>query len=176
MSSILRKFFPILDKIFPPLEIASSYLATLLLGELTTQQLEYGTLGIVTASNVFSLIPIFSFLRTGRYGGALITGCASIASIFMHISETKHELPGLWLAKYSNYFLNIDRFFAGIAGMYGLFLFYTNSNKTTSQVALPLVGSLTLFIGEHTTDLPLYTITHTIWHFIAYYSLALVNH
>mgnify|MGYP006898474687 CR=1 FL=1 len=133
------------------------------------------TLVTITASNIFSIIPIRELYCQKRYYGMCLTTCASIASVFMHMTETKHNLKGLCLAKYSKIFLNIDRFLAYLTGFYGLYLFYNNPTKTVSQVIVPLIGGCCAAIGERTENLPLYTTLHTTWHFCAYYGLKLAS-
>jgi hypothetical protein len=131
---------------------------------------------IVTISNIFALLPIKSLIDNKRYYGAALTGCAAIASIFMHATETKHNLPGLFLAKYSGLFLNIDRVLAYMTGCYGIYLFLTNPEKTALQVLVPVLGAIGCGLGEYTGDLKLYCVCHVFWHFMAYYGLGLVNH
>jgi len=134
------------------------------------------TLVTVTASNIVGLVPIYSLLSKKRYYGTLLVSSACLASVFMHATETKHNLSGLFLSKYSNTFLNIDRVIAYLTGIYGMYLFYTNPVKTLPQVVLPVVGGLSCMIGELTGNLSLYTFLHCVWHGLAYYSLHLVNH
>ena len=134
------------------------------------------TLVSITASNIFGIIPISSLISTKRYYGACLVTSAVLASIFMHATETKHKLPGLFLAQYSKTFLNIDRVIAYITGFYGLYLFYTNPNKTITQAVLSIIGGIASIIGECTENLPLYCACHILWHCSAYGSLALVNH
>lgn len=134
------------------------------------------TLSLVTSSNVFGVLPVYSLIKTQRYYGALLTSSAVIASIFMHATETKHNLPGLLLKEYSNLFLNIDRVIAYATGLYGLYLFWTNPIKKTQQIITPFIGAVSCAIGESTNNLPMYTFFHIIWHVLAYYSISLVNH
>ncbi len=134
------------------------------------------TLLIVTVSNIFGLFPIQSLVKSGRFYGAILVTGAVIASIMMHATETKHKLPGLFLAEYSNMFLNIDRVLAYLTGLYGMFLFFTNPNKNVWQIVAPVVGATSCFIGERTENLLLYTLCHVVWHALAYGSLCLVNH
>ncbi len=131
---------------------------------------------VVSGSNIFGFVPIYSLFKTNRYYGALLVSGAVSASVLMHLTETKHNLPGLYLSKYSNAFLWLDRIVAWMTGLYGLYLFYTNPQKTIWQVILPVMGAISSLIGESTMNLPLYTLTHTIWHGLAYLSLYLVNH
>jgi hypothetical protein len=134
------------------------------------------TLITITASNIFGIIPISSLIETKRYYGACLVSSAVLASIFMHATETKHNLPALFWAKYSKTFLNIDRVIAYMTGFYGLYLFYTNPVKTITQAVLPVIVGVSCAIGEHTENLTLYNICHCLWHGLAYYSLHLVNH
>jgi hypothetical protein len=134
------------------------------------------TLITISASNIFGIVPIYSLFSKQRYYGTLLVSSACLASVFMHATETKHNLSGLFLNEYSNAFLNIDRFIAYLTGIYGLYLFYTNPVKTLPQVVLPIVGGLASMVGEFTEFLPLYTFLHCVWHGLAYYSLHLVNH
>jgi len=138
--------------------------------------MEKFTLITVTASNIFGIIPCISLFNTKRYGGTVLVASACLASVFMHLTETKHGLKGLFLKEYSNMFLNIDRVLAIMTGLYGLWLFYNNPRKNIYQLAFPLIGAISSFVGEQTTNLPLYTFTHCIWHALAYYSLHLVNY
>jgi hypothetical protein len=94
----------------------------------------------------------------------------------MHATETKHKLPALFWPQHSNKFLTLDRIIAYITGFYGIYLWYINPCKTLSQIIVPIIGGLCGVIGEHTENLLIYTITHTIWHFCGYVGLALVNH
>jgi len=134
------------------------------------------TLISVTASNIFGIVPIISLIATKRYYGVGLVTSAVVGSIFMHATETKHKLPGLFLAEYSNIFLNIDRVVAYCTGLYGLYLFYTNPTKTITQIITPLIGGALAFAGEQTENLSLYTICHIGWHLLAYIALNLVNH
>lgn len=138
--------------------------------------METFTLVTVTASNVFGIIPIVSLIKTKRYYGTVLVASACVASIFMHATETKHKLSGLFLKKYSKTFLNIDRVIAYLTGFYGLYLFYTNPVKTLPQIIYPVIGAICAFVGEHTNNLPLYTSLHCTWHALAYYGLHLVNY
>jgi len=138
--------------------------------------MERFTLVAVTASNILGLSPIRSLISTNRFYGAGLVTSAVVASVMMHATETKHKLPGLFLAKYSKIFLNIDRAIAYMTGLYGIYLFYTNPVKTIWQVITPVVGAISAFIGERTENLPLYTLAHITWHGLAYESLCLVNH
>jgi len=130
---------------------------------------------IVSASNIFGIIPLMKLYDDKRYFGMAIVFCAIISSILMHITETKHKLNGLCLVKYSKLFLNTDRFFAIMTFIYGLYLFHRNQNKNMLHVIFIIFGGICSGLGEITNNLFLYTTLHVAWHFIAYYSLRLVS-
>ncbi len=130
----------------------------------------------VTASNVFGIFPVISLIKTQRYYGVVLTLCAVVAFVFMHATETKHNLPGLFLANYSNIFLNIDRVIAYITGLYGMYMFLTNPSKKLMHIVVPLIGMTACGVGELTNNLVIYTGVHILWHILAYGSICLVNH
>jgi hypothetical protein len=132
------------------------------------------TLIIVTASDVFALEPILKLYNLQRYYGCSLVTLAMCASIMMHMTETKHNLHGLF-RKYSNYFLNFDRVIACLTGLYGAYLFFTGDRDIWKVVPL-LLGALSAFIGESTNNLYIYMPCHILWHFLAYTSLANVAH
>ena len=134
--------------------------------------MEETTLTVVTVSNVFGLLPITSYFMSGRYYGATLVSLAVISSVFMHISETKHKLPGLYFVEYSNTLLNIDRVFTLLVGPYGFYLFSKKIKIFTLVVAV--IGFIASYTGEQTNNLRLYMICHVIWHFCGYLSLYLV--
>lgn len=55
---------------------------------------------IVTISNIFGLIPLCESINEKYFEVTLITQ-VTVASILMHISETKHNLPGVYFVSYS---------------------------------------------------------------------------
>lgn len=142
---------------------------------------------INTATNVIAFLPIYFYADIGDIIGALLCTFSLIASVLMHISETKHNLPGVLFKEYSNILLNIDRLFALILFCYGIITFINNPDVIyhyymgkdfIELLIFPIVifstGAIASYIGENTDDLKLYTLLHTIWHICAYGTLAYV--
>lgn len=96
----------------------------------------------------------------------LVTVC--VASIGMHMSDTKHELdPGPCLQPWSNFCLNTDRFVAAFAS--GYLIFETRNKITQIHLLIVLVGACFLWFGEKTTNAFFYAIFHSIWHCAMFY-------
>jgi hypothetical protein len=95
-----------------------------------------------------------------------------IASILMHLSETKHGLIGIHpFNKYSRIFLWFDRIMAYICSLHVLYIMYYKWNSLTNDFILwGLFGLLMQMVSEiivTNQELPL-IITHCIWHYVAY--------
>lgn len=95
------------------------------------------------------------------------------ASTLMHLSETKHGLPGIYpFNQYSQLFLDIDRVVAIASFIYFLQIFickYSEGSINNGDILLISTGFLCLTISElNITPQILFIILHTIWHFIAY--------
>ena len=129
---------------------------------------------INTFTNIFALIPIWKYIVKRDYVGAVLCSCSLVASIGMHISETKHKLPGVHFKKYSNLLLNIDRFFAYLLFEYAVYKFFTKPVIPSLLEPVAMLGTavVSVVIGERTEDLTLYTVMHTIWHALSYGTLA----
>lgn len=90
----------------------------------------------------------------------------------MHATETKHGLNPLFLAEYSDLFLNFDRGLAFLTFLYGCYRASDFPLKTLTPIAVQLaVGTIALRLGELTSNLWLYNFLHTIWHFAAFDAL-----
>lgn len=127
------------------------------------------TLALNTATNVFGLFPVISCWKQDRKIGFVITLTSFIASCLMHITETKHELRPLFLAKYSNLFLNLDRLASAFSFSYGVWCMRKMNYEQIHPLATQfLIGTLALKFGEHTKNLYFYNILHTIWHYAAF--------
>jgi hypothetical protein len=125
---------------------------------------------LVSATNLFGIIPICIALENENYICAVIAFCAMFASIIYHMSETRHGLPGIFLKKHSEKLLLIDRIFAVIAMIYGLYLLYMNKNIYLPVIILKIIiaisaGCLSEIFGK---DPVLYTMFHSIWHCIVF--------
>jgi len=92
----------------------------------------------------------------------LLSAAVSTASFMMHLSETKHGLPGI--IGHSNIFLWADRAVAVGSIIYAL-------NYTISR-PITLIGLVCMSISEYRrTPLPVFIMFHTIWHCCIYYIL-----
>jgi hypothetical protein len=131
---------------------------------------------LISSTNLFGIIPIYIALNNNNYIGALITFCAMFASILYHISETHHNLTGLIFTKYTNYLLFIDRIFAIIALVYGIYLIYINNYIYYSIISINIIiGIFALLLSELFGNYPIiYTLFHCIWHCVAFIILALI--
>jgi hypothetical protein len=125
---------------------------------------------INTFTNVIALVPLWKYITKKDYIGSLICCSSFVASCLMHMSETKHNLPGIHFKEYSNILLNIDRFFAFFLSG------YAGSNFLKNPTLFPVItfgiGIIASIIGETTNNLTKYTIFHTIWHLFSYGTLA----
>lgn len=129
---------------------------------------------INTFTNIVALVPIGKYILTQDYVGAFLCSCSFLASIGMHISETKHKLPGVHFKEYSDLLLNIDRFFAHVLIGYACYKFFTKPviPSLLEPIAMLSAAVVAVIIGERTEDLTLYTVMHTIWHILSYGTLA----
>ena len=109
-----------------------------------------------------------------------------LASFFYHLAETKHQLPGIYpFNLYTKELLWCDRFFAVVSAV---IVFYKMSYQTMSYTfwIVGIVGLFCLLFSE--IDVvrakvksrePIvskinFVISHCIWHFSAFRSLAIV--
>lgn len=104
----------------------------------------------------------------------------TLASILMHLSETKHGLSGIPpFRAWTTELLMIDRVLAVSAMLYGCYLAYWYPEIVTIQTtALLFVGLIGLvlservFVGPDTILLSL--CCHAIWHLAAYRTMSIV--
>lgn len=130
------------------------------------------TLALNTATNAFAIPSIVNCWTRNRKVGFGITLTSFIASCLMHITETKHGLRPLFLAEYSNLFLNIDRLTSAFSFAYGIYSIRAmNFYQIRPLFAEFLIGLIALRTGEYTENLILYNLLHTIWHYTAFHVL-----
>ena len=127
---------------------------------------------INTFTNIVALAPIYRYISTKDYLGAAICTSSFAASCLMHISETKHNLPGVCFKDQSNLLLNVDRFFAVMLAVYGSLTFF--KKPSINPVITFGIGTIASIIGEKTNNLTAYTVLHTIWHILSYGTLAYI--
>lgn len=105
------------------------------------------------------------------YTSYFILVISVMCSMLMHITENKHRLKPFCTPKYSNICLNLDRIGCIITIIYFLKLWLLSPNFNLMPFIEILVGLIFLSIGEITSNIYLYNITHTIWHFFAFKTL-----
>lgn len=143
---------------------------------------------IVASSNLFGLWPLYK----SYYGNhqklfdhePLLILIMIIASFLMHISERKHNLPGLLFGDHCNWFLWFDRIMAWTLSLYvGLYLCIIGY-VFVHRIAFGLVflkmfiGLQCLYASEH-IEPPYYpqewfALWHIVWHYFAYDILFIV--
>ena len=146
---------------------------------------------VVALSNVFGLWPLYtSYYNTDRffYYEPHLIFVMIIATFLMHISERKHNLPGLLFGNYSNYLLWFDRIMAWIMSFY-VFLIVIDtvllimSNDGTKGLYNNLSGFGLVFfdismalaslhlserIEPNYNSQEWFAFWHIIWHYLAY--------
>jgi len=130
---------------------------------------------INATTNLVALYPCYCFFKQGYYFGSCLTGCAMVASVFMHLSERKHNLVGLniFTPRISNLLLYVDIFTSILLMSYGCYVSWKN-DTIYEVLSYGIPFWTTLLLGELTNNLILYTGLHTIWHIGAFYTLSLI--
>lgn len=133
-----------------------------------------------TATLVVAFIPIWRYIVKQDSLGILLCCCSFVAAVLMHISDTKHGLPGVHFKKYSRRLLSIDRFVTCVLAGYGVFNYVLNylvdPDMTSLMVSVTTfgIGFIALEFSDRTNNLTLFTILRTIWHVCAYGTLAYI--
>src|SRR5258708_22801849 len=106
------------------------------------------------------------------------------ASFVYHLSETKHNLPGIeFLRDYSSILLNIDRIFAVISFLYGLVNLFKDPKRQYIFYIIGFIGIFSLLYSEKDYILgssvqigPIthteFLISHSILHLCAFWCLS----
>lgn len=126
---------------------------------------------VTSLSNVFGLVLLSkAVFSTGNYIDIAVSGLTVLASTLMHLSETKHGLPGYCLVKYSNRLLWFDRIIAYFAGSYAVKkIYYRPEYLTRNFIISGIIGLASLFVSENYFKNNYYiALSHSIWHFCAY--------
>lgn len=93
-----------------------------------------------------NVMVIFTLLRTTFTIHFNISLCTALASFLMHLSERKHDLPGIYpLNQYANVFLNLDRIMAMIGIVYMLSFFWYRMDV----IILGVIGLLFMTISKN---------------------------
>ena len=100
--------------------------------------------------NIFTALTNLSayyYLYTYNKSGNYIFNFTIFISFLYHLSETKHNLPGIYpFKKYTNVFLNLDR----ILSIYGLYIVVINIYKLhLYTIGIGFLGLIFLGISEY---------------------------
>lgn len=120
---------------------------------------------IVAASNwIFG----YTLLRIAKGRDYWLVLAMIMASTLMHISETKHRLPGIYpFNLYAWHFLQLDQWLSYFMMVYGAIYFLFSSMETPWM--LILLGVLSLNIAERVDyGEVFFMVFHVVWHYIAY--------
>lgn len=136
---------------------------------------------IVSVSNLIGLIPFIKVCNRkkppkwkqdnrSKWIEVPLIGSTILASTLMHLTETKHNLPGLFLQKYSNHFLWLDRITAISSGAYLCYRLYKKRKLLNLQlVSKAVVGLTCVILSETVVTNPIaFMILHSLWHGFAY--------
>jgi len=138
---------------------------------------------LVTWSNIYA-IPLLLYVTISpiiNWQLFTLAWLAVLASVLMHLSETKHGLPGVYpFNKFSNEFLWFDRIMAITSSVYLANILYNNWFYVSKfYIIYPIVGLMFNGVSELADKGSLsspnsgkrkyvFAITHSIWHYFAY--------
>lgn len=130
------------------------------------------TLALNTATSLFIVPAIQKAWCKHDYLSTYVFSWTFVLSTLMHLTETKHGLQPPVLAEYSQLFLNADRISSFLTFAYGLYL-VRNASRADILGLVPRLaaGTVALRLGEWTSDLWLYNLLHTVWHWCAFTTL-----
>lgn len=132
---------------------------------------------IQVMSHLFSVPGIVKATSEHRLLDTVMMIVVVFNSILMHLSETKHSLtPDTeWLRSYSRTFLNMDRISAYLGSLYFAYTkvlphieLHGLDIKIRHSCIWSIIAVLNLAIGERSTNLAVYVVTHTLWHAIVF--------
>lgn len=131
---------------------------------------------ILVASAALAVPTIVRTLLLQRYRSSIVALCVMLATVLMHLSETKHGFRPLtpWLGRWSRGFLNLDRAAAFLGFFYGLWRLwpvdmYLDDNK--ALIVRLLFAALFSAMGEQTSEIPPYGVCHFVWHAIVFHAM-----
>lgn len=124
---------------------------------------------LVAFSNIFGLITLYDSYPSGNIFGTILLLLAVISSILMHISETKHNLPGIMFVKYSSQLLWIERIVSCISAVYIAFVIFNKSLFTYDLLFDILMGLSLNFVSENVVNKQIdFILFHSLWHYYAF--------
>jgi hypothetical protein len=116
-----------------------------------------------TLPHVFSILPLISYYDTHAFGYINVILLSTLFSILYHVYEEQNRIIEL-----------IDYSFAGLWGLYDVYMGYTFTNNQTIATIV-FANALSLFLNIQSHD-PYY---HSFWHFInaykSYYVSTLIS-
>ena len=123
--------------------------------------------GILALSHVWVLPALVKAGRRGSVGDAALVLAIGMASVWMHLRETKHGLKPQpdWHPRAPAWALNADRAVATLAACYFLARRWPLSAAADGPLVLAaVVAAAFCAAGERTASLPAYTACHLVWH------------
>ena len=130
---------------------------------------------VVALSNLYGLI---LFIGETTLSMKLLSVAMIATSTLMHLSETKHGLPGVKpYNKYSTLFLWLDRIMAIICISVVTYFIYYNGLPSMMVIILATIGVIACFISEVilTNQWGLFVVYHITWHIAAYTTMFCVT-
>lgn len=123
--------------------------------------------GVMALTNIFALPAIYTIHTSPIQNWIAIM--VMISSTLMHLSERKHNLPGIYPFNVkSQLWLNLDRI-VSIIGV--LYMTYKNLYVVNYWIA-GTIGLMSLFVSEFFSEgVIIYVFFHVYWHIIVYYIL-----
>ena len=101
----------------------------------------------------------------------ILVSVTLLSSLLMHVSERKHNLPGLILGKYHALLLNCDRTTAILSAGYMVYLLSVRQSLLWMQGLKGLLALITNFLSENFRVDDWYSFWHGLWHVSAFYLL-----
>lgn len=136
---------------------------------------------IVASSNLIAVYFVLISETSGTTNNSFIY-VPMIASFIYHLAETKHNLPGIYpLNLYAYKLLWVDRICAVLSAAYVTISIYSYPKIMTAKFLLIGIfglGSLLYserdFLKGFVVNKTEFVISHTIWHFAAFFCLSCV--
>ena len=120
---------------------------------------------VVACSNIFGL-PVI--LAATIFQDQLLVSMVVLASVLMHLSERKHDLPGVHpFSRWNSAFLNLDRVVAVL--VFVACLNRITLDLVTKNISVILVGIASVIISETVEVCPVFfSAWHILWHACVY--------
>jgi hypothetical protein len=114
---------------------------------------------------ISNLIGVPAFLASQTPADRLMVGTIMLGSTLMHLSERKHQLPGVkYLDPYHGALLNFDRLMSLVGGLY----FIPRVWRDPWSLVIGAIGITALRVGEYLTTPSPFVYLHLVWHAAVY--------